>query len=132
MIPERLPATATCQVHRRIPDGLTMDDAYAACDAVVFPSTWEGFGAPLIEASLHRRPLAVGDYPVAAELAPFGFRWFPADDPTPLKAFLDHPDPALLERNHDIVRRHFSMDALTAELAELLRSAGWGRLLPPG
>jgi glycosyltransferase involved in cell wall biosynthesis len=58
---ERLLAAATCRVHRRIPDGLTMDDAYAACDAVVFPSTWEGFGAPLIEASLHRRPLAVGD-----------------------------------------------------------------------
>jgi glycosyltransferase involved in cell wall biosynthesis len=127
---ERLLAAASCRVHRRIPAGLTMDDAYAACDAVVFPSIWEGFGAPLIEASLHRRPLAVGDYPVAAELAAFGFSWFPAADPAPLRAFLEHPDPALLERNHDIVRRHFSMDALTAELAELLGSAGWGRLLP--
>jgi glycosyltransferase involved in cell wall biosynthesis len=127
---ERLLAAASCRVHRRIPAGLTMDDAYAACDAVVFPSTWEGFGAPLIEASLHRRPLAVGDYPVAAELAAFGFTWFPAADPAPLRAFLEHPDPALLERNHDVVRRHFSMEALTAELAELLRSAGWGQLLP--
>ena len=36
---ERLLA-ATCRVHRRVPAGLTMDDAYAACDAVVFPSTW--------------------------------------------------------------------------------------------
>jgi mannosylglucosylglycerate synthase len=97
----------------------------------VFPSTWEGFGAPLIEASLHRRPLAVGDYPVAAELAAFGFRWFPAADPAPLRSFLDHPDPALLDANHAVALRHFSLDALTAQLADLLRSAGWGRLVAP-
>jgi glycosyltransferase involved in cell wall biosynthesis len=126
---DRLLAAATCPVHRRLPEGLTMDDAYAACDAVVFPSTWEGFGAPLIEASLHRRPLAVGDYPVAAELAAFGFRWFPADDPASLKAFLERPDPALLASNHDVAVAHFSMDALCARLAGLLQAAGWGRLL---
>jgi glycosyltransferase involved in cell wall biosynthesis len=125
---DRLLAAATCRVHRRLPEGLTMDDAYAACDAVVFPSTWEGFGAPLVEASLHRRPLAVGDYPVAAELAAFGFRWFPADDPTPLKAFLDHPDPALVAANHDVAVRHFSLDALTGQLAGLIRRAGWDQL----
>jgi glycosyltransferase involved in cell wall biosynthesis len=125
---QRLLAAATCRVHRRVPAGLTMDDAYAACDAVVFPSTWEGFGAPLVEASLHRRPLAVGDYPVAAELAAFGFRWFPAGDPTPLKAFLDDPDPALLAANHAIARRHFSLDALAGQLAALLRARGWDHL----
>jgi glycosyltransferase involved in cell wall biosynthesis len=128
---ERLLAAAPGRVHRRIPAGLTVDDAYAACDAVVFPSTWEGFGAPLIEASLHRRPLAVGDYPVARELAAFGFRWFPSDDPAPLRAFLERPDPALLERNHAIARRHFSLDALAAQLVALLEDAGWGHLLPP-
>ena len=127
---ERLLAAATARVHRRIPGGLTVDDAYAACDAVVLPSTWEGFGAPLIEASLHRRPLAVGDYPVARELAAFGFRWFPSHDPGPLGAFLDRPDPAVLERNHAIARRHFSLDALATQLVALLTDAGWGHLLP--
>ena len=128
----RLLAAARCPVHRRLPAGLTMDDAYAAGDAVVFPSTWEGFGAPLIEASLHRRPLAVGDYPVAAELAAFGFTWFPAADPAPLRALLDDPDPGVLERNHQVARRHFSMDALKVQLADLLEAAGWDRLLPRG
>jgi glycosyltransferase involved in cell wall biosynthesis len=125
----RLLAAATCRAHRRLPAGLTMDDAYAACDAVALPSTWEGFGAPLIEASLRRRPLAVGDFPVAAELAAFGFTWFPAADPAPLLAFLDHPDPAVLEGNAEVARRHFSMDALTGQLADLLEAAGWDRLL---
>jgi mannosylglucosylglycerate synthase len=123
---ERLLAAAGCRVHRRLPAGLTMDDAYAACDAVVFPSTWEGFGAPLVEASLHRRALAVGDYPVAAELAGFGLRWFPVDDPGPLAAFLAAPDQALLDHNRAVALRHFSLDALTRQLAELLRAAGWG------
>jgi glycosyltransferase involved in cell wall biosynthesis len=126
---DRLLAAAGCPVHRRIPDGLAMDDAYAACDAVVLPSTWEGFGAPLVEASLHRRPLAVGDYPVAEELAAFGFRWFPTGDPAPLAAFLDNPDPALLDRNHGIAVRHFSLDALTDRLTTLIDGAGWGHLL---
>jgi mannosylglucosylglycerate synthase len=128
----RLLAAARCRVHRRLPAGLTMDDAYAACDAVVFPSTWEGFGAPLVEASLHRRPVAAGDYPVAAELAAFGLTWFPAADPAPLRAFLDDPDPAVLERNQEVARRHFSMDALCERLAGLLAAAGWDRLLPGG
>jgi hypothetical protein len=126
---ERVLAGAACPVRRRVPAGLTMDDAYAASDAVVLPSTWVGFGAPLVEASMRRRPLAVGDFPVAAELAGFGFRWFHAGDPGPLRAFLDRPDEALLEHNRAVAVRHFSLDALTAQLADLLRAAGWGAML---
>jgi glycosyltransferase involved in cell wall biosynthesis len=125
----RLLAATTCRVHRRVPGGLTMSDAYAACDAVVLPSTWEGLGVPIVEASLHRRPLAVGDYAVANELATFGFRWFPAGDPAPLRAFLDHPDPMLLDHNRMVAQRHFSLEALVNQLTDLLLAAGWGYLL---
>jgi glycosyltransferase involved in cell wall biosynthesis len=124
----RVLAAASCRVHRRIPPELDMDDAYAAADAVVFPSSWEGFGAPLIESALHRRPLAVGHYPVVAELATFGFRWFPVADPAPLRSFLERPDPALLEANHQLAVRHFSIDALADQLGAVLARMGgtWG------
>jgi len=95
-------------------------DAYASCDAVVFPSRWEGFGQPVLEAAVHRRPIAVGDYPVAAELRAFGFEWFPTDDVTPLASFLAHPDDALHDHNESVVRASFSLERLRTDIAGLL------------
>lgn len=120
----RVLAGARTRVVHALPPG-SMADAYAAADAVVFPSTWEGFGNPPLEAALHRRPVAVGPYPVADELRALGFVWFPADDPRPLARFLDRPDPAVLEHNHTLVRRHFSQARLVERLAALLGTAGW-------
>jgi glycosyltransferase involved in cell wall biosynthesis len=121
----RLLRTARCAVRRRLPDGLDMADAYAAADAVVFPSTWEGFGNPVIEAALHRRPLAVGSYPVLAEIARYGFRWFSVDEPAPLLAFLDRPDPDLLDHNAAVAARHFGASELLVRLGTLFGEMGW-------
>jgi glycosyltransferase involved in cell wall biosynthesis len=122
---DRLLAAARVPVINGCPPGITLSDAYAAADAVALPSTWEGFGNATIESALHRRPLAIGRYPVAREIAAFGFRWFPADDPRPLSDWLSHPDQALLETNAAIARRHFSLDAVERRLARLLTAAGW-------
>jgi len=105
--------------------GLDPADVYAAADAVVLPSTWEGFGNPAIESAVYRRPLAIGDYPVAEELRAFGFRWFPTSDPAPLAAWLDHPDVDLINANHDVARRHFSLARLRRQLRHLLDGRGW-------
>ncbi len=122
---DRLLAAAEVPVIHREPAGVSLADAYAASDAVTLPSTWEGFGNATIEAAVHRRPLAVGDYPVAREIAAFGFRWFPSRDAGPLAAWLDHPDPALHDSNLAIARRHFSLAAVQRRLARLLEDAGW-------
>ena len=104
-----------------------MVDAYAACDAVLFPSHWEGFGNPPIEAALHRRPAAVGSYPIGAELVAFGFRWLPGDDPGPLAAALADPSTIAddLDHNHAIAWQHFGHDAMRDRLAALLTDMGY-------
>ena len=120
---DALLAAGRVPVRRRLPFGVGMAGAYAACDAVVLPSSWEGFGLPLIESALHRRPIAVGAFPVAGELAAFGFRWFDAADPEPLAAWLAAPDPELLDGNEAVARARFGIDALVRRLELLLSGA---------
>jgi glycosyltransferase involved in cell wall biosynthesis len=117
---DRLLRAGGVPVRRGLPPGTPMAAAYAACDVVALPSSWEGFGLPLVESALHRRPLAVGDFPVARELAALGFRWFDAAQPQPLRRWLDDPDATVLDRNEVLARRHFGMEALTHRLGLLL------------
>jgi len=122
---ERVLAGAGTRVLRRPLARGELADAYAASDAVVFPSTWEGFGNPPIEAGIHRRPVAVGAYPVAAELRALGFAWLPADDGDALRGAIDAPDTDALARNRALVEKHFSLAALEAAIGALLDEAGW-------
>jgi glycosyltransferase involved in cell wall biosynthesis len=121
---ETLLETSTVDVRRGLNPELTVHDAYAACDLVVMPSTWEGFGNPVLESVTHRRPLALYPYPVAREIMRFGFTFFDLEDVAPIAAFLKSPDRARLERNLDIARAHFNVDALGERLSALLASAG--------
>lgn len=42
--------------------------AYALCDLFVFPSTYEGFGIPILEAMAAGRPMALSNIPVFREI----------------------------------------------------------------
>jgi glycosyltransferase involved in cell wall biosynthesis len=128
----RVLASARCPVRRGPPPSGSIYDAYAACDVVAFPSTWEGFGNPPIEAALCRRPVAVGRYPVADELRALGFMWFDADAPDRLEALLSGPASVraqLADHDQAVARTHFSEERLVEDIAAVLCSAG---VPPPG
>jgi mannosylglucosylglycerate synthase len=121
---DRLAREARCPLLRGLRNGMSMSDAYNAADAVVFPSSWEGFGNPVIESAIYRRPLAVSDYPVLRELARFGLRWFQVDRPQPLRDWLSFPDARLLDNNAQIARRHFSLKTLPRAVKGVLDALG--------
>ncbi len=126
---ERLLAAAPVPVLRGFPQTAqktSMADVYAACDVVVMPSHWEGFGNPSVESAIHRRPLSIGPYPVALELEAFGFRWFRIDRPGPLADWLRRPDTTLLEGNLSVARKSFSLADLPQRIARAMEEAGWG------
>ncbi|MGH3732564.1 MAG: glycosyltransferase family 4 protein [Acidimicrobiales bacterium] len=121
---ERLVINSHVDVRHGLVEGSSIHDAYAASDLVVLPSTWEGFGNPVLESVTHRRALAAHPYPVLREIRAFGFRFFELDDVAGIDAFLDQPDESLMEANLAIARRHFDVADLPKRLAPLL--GVWG------
>ena len=119
---EELIESASVEVRRGLPEGFDVNDAYAACDLVVMPSTWEGFGNPVLESVTHRRPLALYPYPVACEIIDFGFRFFDLGDVVAIKSFLENPDYELYAHNLSIALEHFNIASLPARLSDLLNS----------
>jgi mannosylglucosylglycerate synthase len=123
------PTLDTLLAEARVPCSLGLAhrpvDAYAAADVIVFPSTWEGFGNPLVESVIARRPLAAARYPVFAEIEALGFRFFSIDDPDPLVAWLEDPDPAVFAHNLAVARRHCSLTDLPARIAAACSTRGW-------
>lgn len=113
---------ATIPILRGLLEGFDVHDAYAASDLVVMPSTWEGFGNPVLESVTHQRPLAVYPYPVLEEIRAFGFHFFSLQDTETLGAFLDRPDESVLTHNLDVARQHFNVASLEERLATLLGS----------
>jgi glycosyltransferase involved in cell wall biosynthesis len=106
----------------------TAADAYAACDVIVFPSTWEGFGNPTIESIAARRPLAAFAYPVLAEILASGVRLFSTNTPEDLVRFLAQPE-AQRETYYDVnlhrARLSFDIAELPRAIDEEFARHGW-------
>lgn len=105
--------------------GQQQANSYAACDAVLFPSTWEGFGLPPIEAAAHRKPVVVGRYPVAEELRALGFQWLDPGDPAALADAIARPDHEALDVNLTVARAHCSHTGMRERIAAVLAEPGW-------
>jgi glycosyltransferase involved in cell wall biosynthesis len=70
---------------------------YRRAAALVFPSLYEGFGLPLLEAMACGCPVACSDIPTLLEVCGDAAQTFPPDDPEAIAAavaaVLDDPDP---------------------------------------
>ena len=121
---ERLLSTTSARVVRGVPPGFDIHDAYAAADLVVMPSTWEGFGNPVVESVTHRRPLAVYPYPVLKEIRDVGFHFFDLEDVAAISHFLDDPREEHFEHNSSLAFQYFNVADLPRLLAPVLESVG--------
>ncbi|MFQ6014119.1 MAG: hypothetical protein ACE5NP_01580 [Anaerolineae bacterium] len=110
-------------------------DAYVHADLVTFPSDFEGFGNPVIEAAMYRVPLFVNCYPVLKDLQrlvdkPFKFITIDGVVTHEAVAEVYHilTDPSarrtMVNHNFRVAKEHFSMEMLTRRLESLLESLG--------
>lgn len=109
-------------------------DLYAACDVVLLPSTWEGWGLPVVEAAAAGKPIVAGPYPVLDEICGFGIRVHdPAEVDSIADLLMNGTRAAYRDENQETVRRRFDLRDLPGELAELAdrarglagRPTGW-------
>jgi len=115
---------ASVPVLRGVPRGFSINDVYAASDLVVMPSTWEGFGNPVLESVTHRRPLARHPYPVIEEIEAKGFTFFDLDDYEGLRRVMRGKEANRLDDNLALAREHFNLEQLPRQLVPVLESAG--------
>jgi glycosyltransferase involved in cell wall biosynthesis len=84
-----------------------LEQLYAGCSALVYPSKMEGFGLPPLEAMVRRRPVIVSDIPVFRELYGSHALFVDAEDPASWeKAFAALPD--LASHQLDAAQKHAS------------------------
>lgn len=101
------------------------EDAYAASDVVVLPSSWEGFGNPVIEATVADRPVAVAHYPVLDEIRSLGLQLFEIEDPAAVAVWLDAPDADVATANRACLLRNFNLADLPTRIQDAFTAVGW-------
>ena len=97
---------------------------YAGCELLAFPSRYEGFGIPILEAMAADKPMVLADTPVFRELTLGEGLYFPVDDALAAAAAIEKVwgDPAerARQRRFGAARvREFTFDVLAAQIAAI-------------
>lgn len=113
----------------RLLSGVGSDDLramYHLADLLLFPSAYEGFGIPLVEAMAAGLPIAASDTPVFRELAERAARFFALGDPADTAAAVadlwNDPEARITLAEAGRARlAHHDFAALAEELAAIYR-----------
>lgn len=94
-------------------------DLYAAADAVLLPSNWEGWGNPVAEAAALGLPVVAGHWPALEEMRALGVRDIPVTAPDGVERLLGELErgPSHLQGS---LRQALDVSRLTGDLAQLL------------
>lgn len=110
-------------IHLGFCDGQDLPLIYSLCDVFVFPSTYEGFGLPILEAQACGTPVILSDSSCMAEVGREAALYFPANEPEKLVE-------AILQVRNESVRKdliakglenatHFTWDVHAQRLLEV-------------
>lgn len=98
-------------------------DMYAATDAVLLTSSWEGWGNPVPEGAALGLPVVTGKWPALAEMRQLGLRDIPVSAPDAVARLLSELGGRAVHRGEEL-RTALDGSALSGELEELLSQAG--------
>ena len=98
--------------------------AYAASDAVLYPTTRERFGSVIFEAIQARKPCIVGGFSALGEIEAQGIQLFALDQPSELVKFLAKPTGRLHDVNQRRATLAFGPDVFDAALHATIQTLG--------
>ena len=104
---------------------------YPSSDIITLPSDYEGFGNPVIESAMYKKPLVVNKYPILNEILDFGFKFIVMNKKVTSKilnevhrAIVDKDyTKKITEHNFKIAYKYFSLNLLKKELKFLIKKA---------
>lgn len=116
--------------HVKILSGLSDQEvrcAYKLCSLFVFPSAYEGFGIPILEAMAAGRPMVLSDIPVFREITQDSGVYFPHDNVESMAHAIEDVLSSSSERKRLVEYGNarvqaFSFHSLAAQVESLYRS----------
>lgn len=92
----------------------TLDELYRTCAAVIFPSFYEGFGLPVLEALAHRAPVLTTQGSVMEEIAGKFANYFDANDPASIASTIKEFYKERESRYSDIAKNESHLQELVS------------------